>query len=289
MPAAVWRAREFDDVSSYITIDDVSQLLNTVFTVSLWMNSTSADSSDSLIGFHDSSGGNKWRLQMATGNITINDNATSKEFNDGKWHHIIGTTNGTHSSIYVDGVFYRSDAAYVNIGDTDLASIGQEWDSGPTASDFYDGLIDEVQIWNRVLSPEEINASYKLGVYRLYHNFTNIANGTYNYTAYAQDLAGNVSQTETRILIVDIDNTLPLIAFVSPTPSNGESTTDDWAYINLSISDSGSPNNITSLINWNNSLVGWWRFNREAGENDTLAKDWSGYGNTERCKHESGY
>jgi len=40
-----------------------------------------------------------------------------------------------------------------------------------------------------------------------------------------------------------------------------------------------SPNNITGFIDFNNSLVGWWRFNREAGENDTFVRDWSEYGN----------
>jgi len=33
------------------------------------------------------------------------------------------------------------------------------------------------------------------------------------------------------------------------------------------------------LNDFNNSLVGWWRFNRETGENDTFVRDWSSYGN----------
>jgi len=64
------------------------------------------------------------------------------------------------------------------------------------------GTIDEVRIYNRSLSAEEINASYNAGLYRLETNYTDLANGTYIYTAYAQDLLGNVNSTETRTLII---------------------------------------------------------------------------------------
>ncbi|VVB94670.1 Concanavalin A-like lectin/glucanases superfamily protein [uncultured archaeon] len=65
---------------------------------------------------------------------------------------------------------------------------------------YFNGKIDEVRIYNRVLGPEEIKASYNAGINRLYHNFTNLPDGVYSYRAYAQNLMGNVNQTETRTL-----------------------------------------------------------------------------------------
>ncbi|MDO8725742.1 MAG: hypothetical protein Q7J35_06720, partial [Candidatus Methanoperedens sp.] len=50
------------------------------------------------------------------------------------------------------------------------------------------------------LSREEINASFNAGSYRLYHNFTDLADGNYIYRAYTQNQYGNVNQTETRTL-----------------------------------------------------------------------------------------
>jgi len=102
----------------------------------------------------------------------------------------------------------------------------------------YLGSIDEVRIWNRALSEEEINASYNAGVYRLYHNFTNTPDGIYNYMAYAQDLAGNVNQTETRT--ITIDSTIPFVGFVLPTPANNTYTNNNNTYINVSVSDAMS-------------------------------------------------
>ena len=64
----------------------------------------------------------------------------------------------------------------------------------------FNGKIDEVRIHRRALSPEEIKASYDAGIYRLYRNFTDLAVGSYNYQAYAQNLQGNVNQTEKRTL-----------------------------------------------------------------------------------------
>ena len=57
-------------------------------------------------------------------------------------------------------------------------------------------------VFNRALSSDEIEASYDAGIYRLYNNFTNLPEGVYTYRAYAQDLSGNVNQTEMRSLTI---------------------------------------------------------------------------------------
>ena len=82
------------------------------------------------------------------------------------------------------------------------------------AQSFWNGTIDEFQIWNRVLSPEEINASYQAGTYRLENNFTGLSDGEYNYTAYVIDAAGNTNQTEERF--VTIETVAPTINVFSP-------------------------------------------------------------------------
>jgi len=64
----------------------------------------------------------------------------------------------------------------------------------------FNGRMDDIRIFNRALSPDEIKASYDAGSYRLFNNFTNLPAGVYNYMAYGQDLSGNVNQTETRTL-----------------------------------------------------------------------------------------
>jgi len=64
-----------------------------------------------------------------------------------------------------------------------------------------DATIDEVCIFNRTLTWEQINASYSASSYYS-NNFTSLSNQTYSYYAYAIDEAGNHNQTETRDIII---------------------------------------------------------------------------------------
>jgi len=68
------------------------------------------------------------------------------------------------------------------------------------------------------------------------------------------------------------------ITFTNPTPANGATITQNNAYINTTISDFS-----TAFIEWNRSLIGWWRFNGESGENSTFFRDWSSWGNNGAC------
>ncbi len=63
---------------------------------------------------------------------------------------------------------------------------------------YFEGALDEPQLYNRALGWEEINASYNNGLYRLSHNFTDLPDGTYSYSAHVIDTTGNQSNTETR-------------------------------------------------------------------------------------------
>ncbi|RKY62889.1 MAG: hypothetical protein DRQ02_13315, partial [Candidatus Latescibacterota bacterium] len=44
-----------------------------------------------------------------------------------------------------------------------------------TIGELIPGKIDEVKLWNRALSEQEINASYNAGLYRLERNFTDLS------------------------------------------------------------------------------------------------------------------
>jgi hypothetical protein len=76
------------------------------------------------------------------------------------------------------------------------------------------------------------------------------------------------------------------IVFVSPTPPNGSTTTNNWVDIQANITESNLQNltwnwNGTNYNLYDNSLVLFYNFdNRSAlGENDTTVKDLSMYGN----------
>src|SRR5659263_759953 len=71
------------------------------------------------------------------------------------------------------------------------------------------------------------------------------------------------------------------ITFISDTPADGESVNRTYADINTSITNATS--NSTAFIDWNNSVIGWWRLNNESVENSTFFRDWSSWGNNASC------
>lgn len=83
------------------------------------------------------------------------------KFNDSEWHYIVGTFDaGNTMSLYVDGVQVDSDSlagceATINPSAALPYTIG-----GKGGQNYYEGVIDEVKIWNRTLSDTEIKNIY---------------------------------------------------------------------------------------------------------------------------------
>ncbi len=90
---------------------------------------------------------------------------------DGNWHHIAGTYNGQEIKVYVDGnlegtTAYTGGITYQNASSRGCSppglgplSIGRrEWCGWPNG--YYEGLIDEVDIFSRALTDTEIQAIF---------------------------------------------------------------------------------------------------------------------------------
>ena len=78
--------------------------------------------------------------------------------NDGEWHHIAMTYDGTDIAAYVDAELTWTHTKSL---DTHLGAfrIGRSlWNSNS-----FNGLIDEVELFNRALSPEEIQRIFDAG------------------------------------------------------------------------------------------------------------------------------
>ena len=99
------------------------------------------------------------------------DDNSGNQFQDGaisprgSWYHVVVTiSSGNLMSLYVDGVLRKTRATNSDwipqVGD--LFSIGQEWDLAPglVPSQHFDGNVDEMRVWNAVLSPATIASNY---------------------------------------------------------------------------------------------------------------------------------
>jgi len=91
--------------------------------------------------------------------------------NSNEWHNLVGTNNGTDLIIYVDGTKKANVSSAGCNGTVYNAYIGGDY----VEEDFFNGLIDEVMIFNRSLSESEIKMLYdgsKLGGNKLDNNLT---------------------------------------------------------------------------------------------------------------------
>ena len=157
------------------------------------------------------------------------------------WYHAAVTYNGSEVRFYLNGepdgvkAYDKNMADFIN--DAPLR-IGNDYYWRDTKGKYwgFTGIIDEVKVWNRVLSAEEIKASYNSRIYRLYRNFTDLVDGEYEYKAYAQDLAGNIDETETRVIILDTMPSEPP-ASISDLQNTTGTTWINWTWTNPSDDD----------------------------------------------------
>jgi len=73
------------------------------------------------------------------------------------WHHICLTYDGTRARLYADGIEVAADAKNWDLA-LGRAHIGRQVNN---AAEFWDGLVDDVRIYTRVLTPEEIKQAMR--------------------------------------------------------------------------------------------------------------------------------
>lgn len=76
---------------------------------------------------------------------------------DSMWHHVVLTDQGGITSMYIDGFADIADFSYTPGNfKLDKTSLGAGWKAG-IPMDFLNGLMDDVAVWDYVLSQSEIN------------------------------------------------------------------------------------------------------------------------------------
>lgn len=105
--------------------------------------------------------GNAGSLAFSVSNGTSRTVSTSgavKVDNPANWYHVVGTYNGTQVKTYVNGVLTSTTATTITSisHTTDIMSIGRQ----AASTEYFDGAIDEVKIYNRALSDTEVGDNY---------------------------------------------------------------------------------------------------------------------------------
>jgi hypothetical protein len=86
-----------------------------------------------------------------------NELSVSEQFQyyDNQWHFIAATFDGSTLSLFLDGVFIQSKTTTLNTTLSTWMRIGLNYDR-----DYFNGSLDEVRIYNRALTTNEIKQTY---------------------------------------------------------------------------------------------------------------------------------
>jgi len=159
------KARSFNGTSDRILVGDSTSLKPSNITIEAWIKTSTANryiahkyktaASYDGYGLATSAsgyvrcwvGGSAW----TTGTTNVS---------DGKWHHIACTYNGSNVSIYVDGASdVTPQAQTANLSYAIDLNIG----CYNAASDWFNGIIDELRISDVARSADEIAETYRAG------------------------------------------------------------------------------------------------------------------------------
>ena len=170
--------------------------------------------------------------------------------NDGEWHYVVGVYNGNQMQLWVDGSLEDSQNLVTTITSSSyFSSVNIGCVSPFQTGNCIDASIDEVRIWSRALSSEEIQLSYNAGSSNLI-NFTDLSNGNRTIKVYAQDSFGNTSSTETRNFEIWAT---PILTINSP--FDGETNLFRNTTLNVSVLDYENDSmNITFLNSTNGTI-----------------------------------
>ena len=168
----------YGNTSSYIELPNYLLDNKFVFAISMWIKSSGT--ADTLFSVANSDEGNEFLIHKQESLVVYLNGYRidyGSKLNDGNWHHIVVSMDIANKKmkVYVDGnevnaknsdVLNSTSGAFSSRIDAEGIVIGQEQDGvlrGFNVLNSYNGLIDEMSVFNRLISAEEVAQLYNSG------------------------------------------------------------------------------------------------------------------------------
>ncbi len=162
---------DFDGSTGYVTLGDNYDFTGLVpFTVSCWCNADTLAASLRIVDKDD--GTNGWHLEDNSGSMTLTRRASGADggtapgvIGAGATANVVATWDGALMFVYVNGQFKAGGsnpkASVKSLSNTTaVLTFGRR---STVSSNFFDGRIDEIVIWNRALAMSEVLRLYEIG------------------------------------------------------------------------------------------------------------------------------
>ncbi len=160
-------AMSFDGVDDWVDVgnDESLNISNNIFTISAWVETSDTGAWKWIYQFGEHASTKDRALVIDSNNkarmYVYGTNAISTTIvTDGEWHHLVGTIDGTNARIYVDGNLEHTTQPSLSAFNYTGARIGKVI---PGDTYWFNGLIDDVRIYNYALTPLQIKTLYNDG------------------------------------------------------------------------------------------------------------------------------
>jgi len=237
----------FFDGDDYIELADELAILRGTGSLSVWIKTTQVGNdtmwrAPGLAGIEEEGGGDDvfWGWIDVAGHIGLtyaNEVPTKSTtvINDDTWHHIVLTRDSSTGEVvvYVDGIEEERNtlAAGTVSSSRTFTSLGRIEDTGGTP-EYFEGYLDEVEIYNTVLTPAEVTDIYDNessgnnwdGSPRQAADCSAQANNSYFQTAANDPVSGNVLDDDIGAGLQVTSNTSPAEGSLSGSGVNADGT-----------------------------------------------------------------
>jgi uncharacterized protein (TIGR02145 family) len=84
------------------------------------------------------------------------------DYSDNVWHHIVGTFDGSINKLYIDGNLISSIISThpISYSSDGIIAFGRDGNNPSLSTALYQGKLDDIGIWNRALTQQEITNLY---------------------------------------------------------------------------------------------------------------------------------
>ena len=154
-------ALDFDGANAHVALGSLGAFYNGGFTLQAWVKKHTSKKDVAVVGsWTGGPGGPMLWVDHVAGRYHLTLGSTMSGFLDSGrtprealWQHVAATFDGSTARFYIDGSEVASRSLSGSVGSSSTWRIGA---FGAAAGGFFDGLIDDVRIYDRALSAAEL-------------------------------------------------------------------------------------------------------------------------------------